>query len=64
MVFVVVDIDAAHQRLVERASRSLRHSRPEPWGERFFQVTDPNGIVYQLVLVDGRPGVASVTDPM
>jgi uncharacterized glyoxalase superfamily protein PhnB len=21
----------------------------EPWGERFFQVTDPNGVVIQLV---------------
>ncbi|MGF6940862.1 putative glyoxalase superfamily protein PhnB [Streptomyces auratus] len=23
--------------------------REEPWGERLFQVTDPNGIVLQLV---------------
>jgi uncharacterized glyoxalase superfamily protein PhnB len=21
----------------------------EPWGERFFQMTDPNGVVIQLV---------------
>ena len=21
----------------------------EPWGERFFQVTDPNGVTMQLV---------------
>ena len=27
----------------------------EPWGERFFQVTDPNGIVIQLVQWVGSP---------
>jgi uncharacterized glyoxalase superfamily protein PhnB len=24
-------------------------SATEPWGERYFQVTDPNGVVIQLV---------------
>ncbi|WP_267871295.1 glyoxalase/bleomycin resistance/extradiol dioxygenase family protein [Nostoc sp. XA010] len=29
----------------------------EPWGKRFFQVTDPNGVVIQLVqwMTDPQP---------
>lgn len=28
----------------------------EPWGERFFQVTDPNGVTIQLVQWIAEPG--------
>jgi uncharacterized glyoxalase superfamily protein PhnB len=33
-------------------SEGVRFTTPietEPWGERYFQVTDPNGVVIQLV---------------
>jgi len=49
VVFVVRDIDADYQRLVERGIEITTPLQTEPWGERFFQVTDPNGIVFQLV---------------
>ena len=49
MVFVVRDIDADHQRLVDSGVEITTPLQTEPWGERFLQVTDPNGIVIQLV---------------
>jgi uncharacterized glyoxalase superfamily protein PhnB len=49
IVFVVGDIDAEHRRLVERGVVITTPLQTEPWGERFLQVTDPNGIVIQLV---------------
>ena len=49
VVFVVRDIDADHERLVQRGVEITTPLQTEPWGERFFQVSDTNGIVYQLV---------------
>jgi uncharacterized glyoxalase superfamily protein PhnB len=49
VVFVVRDIDADHQRLVDSGVDITTPLQTEPWGERFFQVTDPNGVVIQLV---------------
>ena len=49
VVFVVRDIEADHQRLLDRGVLLTTPLQTEPWGERFFQVTDPNGIVIQLV---------------
>ena len=49
VVFVVRDIDADHQRLVDNGVEITTPLQTEPWGERFLQVTDPNGIVIQLV---------------
>lgn len=49
VAFVVTDIDAEYERL-QRAGVAITTSlRTEPWGERFFQVTDPNGVILQLV---------------
>ena len=56
MVFVVGDIDADHQRLVEHGLEITTPLQTEPWGERFFQVTDPNGIVIQLEQWGGGMG--------
>jgi predicted enzyme related to lactoylglutathione lyase len=49
IVFVVDDIDAEYTRLQAERVTITTAIETEPWGERFFQVTDPNGIVIQLV---------------
>lgn len=48
LVFVVDDIDAEWERLRTKVPVATP-IQTEPWGERYFQVLDPNGIVVQLV---------------
>jgi catechol 2,3-dioxygenase-like lactoylglutathione lyase family enzyme len=49
VAFVVDDVDAEHERLVREGVEITTPLETEPWGERYFQVTDPNGVVFQLV---------------
>ena len=49
VVFVVDDIDGEYARLQAEGVAIATPIETEPWGERFFQVTDPNGVVIQLV---------------
>jgi predicted enzyme related to lactoylglutathione lyase len=49
IVFVVEDIDGEYARLQEEGARIITPIGTEPWGERYFQLQDANGIVYQLV---------------
>jgi len=49
VVFVVDGIDDEYQRLQREGVPITTPIQTEPWGERFFQVTDPNGVVIQLV---------------
>lgn len=49
IVFVVDDIDTEYARLQAEGVQITTEIETEPWGERFFQVTDPNGVVIQLV---------------
>ena len=49
VVFVVDDVDAEYARLQTAGVPITTPMETEPWGERFFQVSDPNGVVYQLV---------------
>ncbi len=49
IVFVVDDIDREYARLQAEGVTVTTAIETEPWGERFFQVTDPNGVVFQLV---------------
>jgi uncharacterized glyoxalase superfamily protein PhnB len=49
IVFVVDDIDAEYARVQDEGAPITTPIQTEPWGERFFQVTDPNGVVLQLV---------------
>jgi predicted enzyme related to lactoylglutathione lyase len=49
VAFVVENIDAEYARLQEEGVTITTPIQTEPWGERFFQVTDPNGVVIQLV---------------
>jgi predicted enzyme related to lactoylglutathione lyase len=49
VVFVVSDVDAEYARLQREGVPITTPIETEPWGERFFQVTDPNGVTFQLV---------------
>ena len=49
IVFVVDAIDAEWERLQGHGLTFPTPIETEPWGERFFQVLDPNGILIQLV---------------
>ena len=43
------DIDGEYARLQAEGVPITTQIETESWGERFFQVTDPNGVVIQLV---------------
>jgi uncharacterized glyoxalase superfamily protein PhnB len=56
VVFVVDDVDGEYARLRAEGVPITTAIETEPWGERFFQVTDPSGIVIQLVQWMTEPG--------
>ena len=49
VAFVVTDIEAQQARLKRKGVAITLPLKTEPWGERLFQVADPNGVVYELV---------------
>ncbi|MBO0883399.1 MAG: VOC family protein [Mycobacterium sp.] len=49
VVFVVEDLDAESRRLTDEGVPITLPLREEEWGERLFQVTDPNGVIIELV---------------
>ncbi|MBL6277680.1 VOC family protein [Micromonospora fiedleri] len=49
VAFVVDDIDAEYAQFQAAGVPITTPIQTEPWGERFFQVTDPNGVILQLV---------------
>ncbi len=49
IAFVVDDLDVEHARIAAAGARVVTPPETEPWGERFSQYEDPNGIVWQLV---------------
>jgi predicted enzyme related to lactoylglutathione lyase len=49
VVFVVDDVDAEYSRLIDEGVEITTPIETEEWGERYFQVTDPSGVVFQLV---------------
>ncbi|MEE1800368.1 MULTISPECIES: VOC family protein [unclassified Streptomyces] len=49
IAFVVADLEAEYERLRKEGVPVTMPLREEPWGERLFQVTDPNGVILQLV---------------
>lgn len=58
LAFVVSDLEAEEARLRDEGVTISMPLREEPWGERAFQVKDPNGVVIQLVewvTADGLP---------
>ena len=55
VVFVVENVDAEYERLVGDAVAITTPLETEEWGERYFQVTDPCGVVFQVVTWVGAP---------
>lgn len=49
VVFTVEDIDTDYAQLCDDGVEIVTPIETEPWGERYFQMADPNGIIYQLV---------------
>lgn len=49
IVLVVDDIDTEHERLTAAGTPILTPIETEEWGERYFQVEDPNGVIVQPV---------------
>ncbi|MFN0093635.1 MAG: VOC family protein [Dehalococcoidia bacterium] len=49
IAFVVDDIEGEYLRVQAEGVAIVTPLETEPWGERYFQVADPNGVVYQLV---------------
>jgi predicted enzyme related to lactoylglutathione lyase len=49
LVLVVDDIDAEYERLSAVGVPILTPIETEAWGERYFQIEDPNGVIIQLV---------------
>ncbi|MEU7896296.1 VOC family protein [Nonomuraea sp. NPDC049152] len=47
--FAVTDIAAEHERLRGEGANITVPLRHEPWGEWVLRLTDPNGVVVQLV---------------
>jgi uncharacterized glyoxalase superfamily protein PhnB len=49
LAFTVTRLDAEYRRLRHAGANITLPLREESWGERLFQLTDPNGVVVQLV---------------
>jgi uncharacterized glyoxalase superfamily protein PhnB len=49
LAFVVEDLEGELARLRGEGVDITMPLREEPWGERAFQVTDPNGVIIQLL---------------
>ena len=59
VAFVVDAIDEEYERIKDAGVPITTPIQTEPWGERFFQVTDPNGVVIQLVQWVEAPDAAT-----
>ncbi|MEU3861723.1 VOC family protein [Streptomyces sp. NPDC028722] len=49
LAFTSTDIENIEKRLRAEGVEITMPLREEPWGERLFQVTDPNGVIVQFV---------------
>jgi predicted enzyme related to lactoylglutathione lyase len=49
LAFTVTGLEAEEQRLRSEGAPITMPLREEPWGEKLFQLTDPNGLIIQLV---------------
>jgi len=49
LAFVVEDLEGELARVQREGLAITMPLREEPWGERSFQVTDPNGVIIQLL---------------
>ena len=56
LAFEVDDLDAEFDRIAGAGARVVTPPETEPWGERYCQFADDNGIVWQLVQWVEVPG--------
>ncbi len=49
LVMVVGDLDGRHAQLAAAGADVVTPPETEPWGERYAQYRDPNGLIIQLV---------------
>ncbi|MFT4200677.1 VOC family protein [Gordonia sp. (in: high G+C Gram-positive bacteria)] len=49
LAFVVDDVDSAYSAMQADGAELVTRPTTEPWGERYCQFADPNGIIVQLV---------------
>ncbi len=49
LAFVVDDVDAAYETVRAAGATVVTLPETEPWGERYCQFEDPNGIIVQFV---------------
>ena len=49
VAFVVDDVEAEESRLSRNGVTITLPLQEDPWGERLFQVEDPNAVTYQIV---------------
>ncbi|MFD4748272.1 VOC family protein [Streptomyces rubiginosohelvolus] len=49
LAFTTTGLEAEEKRLRSEGVDITMPLREEPWGERLFQVTDPNGVIVQFV---------------
>ncbi|MET8472072.1 VOC family protein [Streptomyces sp. NPDC006422] len=59
IAFTVTGIADEEKRLRAEGVEITMPLREEPWGERLFQVTDPNGVIVQFVEWATPPGAES-----
>ena len=49
LAFTVPDVDAAYEQIGRSGAPVVTPIETEPWGERYFQIEDPNGLILQAV---------------
>lgn len=62
IVLVVDQIDQEYARLQAEGVSIVTPIETETWGERYFQVVDPNGVIIQLVQWLAVPGAPNTAD--
>ncbi len=56
LVLTVDDLDEQFARIAASGARVVTKPETEPWGERFCQFADGNGVLWQLVQWVDSPG--------
>lgn len=49
LAFTVPDVDAVYEQISAAGAPVVTPIETEPWGERYFQIQDPNGLILQAV---------------
>ncbi|MCC3271933.1 VOC family protein [Arthrobacter zhangbolii] len=63
LVHEVDNLDEAHAQLRDAGAEVVTPPETEPWGERFAQYRDPNGLIIQMVQWVAGPGEGGAVPP-